>query len=262
MLVTIILPTYNEKENIVDLILAIEKEVKHDKEIIVVDDNSPDGTSELVQQMIDSKMIKGLKLETRTSDHGLTKSIWRGIELARGEMIVWLDCDFSMPPRIIPKLIAQIESGFDIAVGSRFVNKGGYKKNLKGTPDSWIDVTLSRLMNYTIQFFLDRRFKDYTSGFIAIKKDVFKKIKLNGDYGEYFIDLMVRAILLDYKFIEIPYTCVARQKGKSKTGGSLPKLIGRGVKYLTVAGSMSLLRIGYKLKIVKNVSSGTKKRSG
>lgn len=255
MLVTIILPTYNEKENIADLILAINKEGNYQKEIIVVDDNSPDGTSDIVKEMIKIGKIKNLRLETRKKDHGLTKSIWRGIELAKGDVIVWLDCDFSMPPNKIPKLVKKIEDGFDIAVGSRFIKNGGFKKNLKGTPDSWTAVTLSRFMNYTIQLFLDRRFKDYTSGFIAIKKDVFKKIKLKGDYGEYFIDMMVRAILLDYTFIEIPYSCVPRQKGASKTGNNLPKLFKRGIKYLMVAASMSLLRLKCKLGIVKNVSS-------
>lgn len=255
MLVSIILPTFNEKENIGDLILAIDKEKGYDKEIIVVDDDSPDGTSKIVQKMIDSQKIKGLKLETRKIDHGLTKSIWRGIEIAKGDVVVWLDCDFSMPPEKISDLVKKIEDGHDIAVGSRFVKSGGFKKNLKGTPDSWLVVTLSRLMNYTIQLFLDRRFRDYTSGFIAIKKDIVKKIKLRGDYGEYFIDLMVRAILLNYKFVEIPYECVPRQKGTSKTGSSLIKLFKRGIKYLVVAFSMFLLRLRYKLGFRNDIAS-------
>ena len=90
-LVSVILPTYNEAENVVDIIGAIHAEVRAPHEIIIVDDDSPDGTSQLVRELIARGTVPGLRLETRTSDRGLRKSIWRGIELARGEIICWLD---------------------------------------------------------------------------------------------------------------------------------------------------------------------------
>src|SRR6266576_880987 len=104
-MISVILPTYNEAGNIVDLIRAINRSVTHPKEIIVVDDNSPDGTSGLVHDLIASGSVPNVRLETRLTDRGLTKSIRRGIELSQGDVVMWLDCDFSMPPEVMPALL-------------------------------------------------------------------------------------------------------------------------------------------------------------
>ncbi|MFH1456497.1 MAG: polyprenol monophosphomannose synthase [Patescibacteria group bacterium] len=249
--ISIILPTYDERENIIDLILAINNYVKDDREIIVVDDNSPDGTSQIVEEFIKQGKVENLRLITRKKNKGLTNSIWEGIQNAKGEIVVWMDCDFSMPPELIPKLIEKINEGYDISVGSRFVKGGSFKKDTKNSGDSWLAVILSRLMNVFIWITLDSKFKDYTSGFIAIKKEIFKKIQLRGDYGEYFLDLIFRAILYNYKIIEIPYICLPREKGYSKTGQNLFDYIKRGNKYIFVALRLFILKIKYKLfKIV------------
>ncbi len=235
-LVSIILPTYNEAENIIDLIKEINKFVKHRKEFIVVDDNSPDLTSDIVKKFIKKNKNIRVKLETRYKDRGLTNSIRRGIELANGDVVVWLDCDFSMPPDVISKLLSKIENGNDIAVGSRFVKDGGFKiENSKGQKDSPIAIVMSRLMNFTIQMMLGNNFKDYTSGFIAIKKNVFKKVSLRGDYGEYFIDLIYKARANKFKTVEIGYICIPREKGESKTGQNLGQFLKRGKKYIYLA---------------------------
>lgn len=232
-LVSIVLPTYNEAENIIELIYALNKIIKHKKEIIVVDDNSPDGTSTLVKKLIKKNRKINLRLKTRFKNRGLTNSIKKGIELSRGDVVVWMDCDFSMPPKVILSLLEKIENGFDIAVGSRFVKGGGFKiDNSKGQKDSPIAIILSRFMNLSIQFLLGYGFRDYTSGFIAIKKIVFNNVKLRGDYGEYFIDLIYKSRLNNYKIVEVGYVCVPREKGESKTGQNLTQFLKRGVKYL------------------------------
>ena len=93
--ISIILPTYNEAENIIFLIEQIVEELTNeDYEIIVVDDNSPDGTSNLVQQAI--LKFPNLRLLTRTSDKGLVPSIREGIEKSRGSICIWLDADLSI----------------------------------------------------------------------------------------------------------------------------------------------------------------------
>lgn len=245
--VSIILPTYDERENIITLIKELHKFVPEDREIIVVDDNSPDGTSQEVQELINRQEIPGVRLITRLKDRGLTKSIWEGIQQAKGEIVVWMDCDLSMPPDLVPKLLEKITAGYDIAVGSRFVKGGSFKKDTSGPGESWLAVILSRIMNLFIWIALDGTFKDYTSGFIAIKKEIFKKIQLQGDYGEYFMDLIFRALLLNYNIIEIPYICVPRQHGYSKTGKNLWVLFKRGLKYLRVANKLFLLKIKYRL---------------
>lgn len=244
-LVSIILPTYNEAENIVDLIYEINKSVKHCKQFIVIDDNSPDQTSNIVKEFIKKNKGINAQLETRYKNRGLTNSIRRGIELARGDVIVWMDCDFSMPPNVIAKLLAKVEEGNDIAVGSRFVKGGGFKiDNSMGQKDSPIAIALSRLMNIAIQLMLGSSFKDYTSGFIAIKKTVLDKISLRGDYGEYFIDLIYKARANKFKTVEIGYICIPREKGESKTGQNLPQFLKRGTKYISLT---------FKLLIEKHI---------
>jgi len=257
--VSIILPTFNEKPNIIELIKKINDVVNVQKEIIVVDDNSPDGTSDAVEKLIKKNVIPSLKLEKRMSDHGLTKSIWHGIEVSKGDIIVWMDCDFSHPPELIPSLLEKIEEGYDIAVASRFIKGGGFKKNLKNSEDSLLAVFLSRIMNYSIQLLLDSRFRDYTSGFIAIRRKVFKNIKLQGDYGEYFIDLMVRAILLGYKFVEIPFVNLPRKYGESKTGSSISTLVKRGKNYIIFSIRLFLIKLGYSLGIQNDIKSQTQR---
>lgn len=244
-LVSVILPTYNEAGNIVPLIEAIARAITLPHEIIVVDDNSPDGTSRLVQDVIDAKRIPGLRLETRMADRGLTKSLWRGIELSRGDTIVWMDCDFSMPPAKIPELLQKIREGCDIAVGSRFVAGGSAKQGTLSAPnESFLATMLSRGLNLALRLALSTRFRDYTSGFIAVRRDVLRSIRLTGDYGEYFMDLIVRAIWLHFSFVEVPYNNAVRRAGESKTAPNLRVLFKRGLKYL----AMILRLLGMRLK--------------
>jgi len=245
--ISIILPTYNERENIIELIRAIDVVIREDNEIIVVDDNSPDGTSQVVEKFIASDTHGNVRLITRTSNRGLTNSIKEGIENARGDIVVWMDCDFSMPPEIIPKLIAEIDLGYDIAVGSRFVKGGSFKKNTSNSQDSWVVVFLSRVLNSTIRILLGGSFKDYTSGFIAIRRNVFDRVTFSGDYGEYFMDLIFRAQLYNYKIIEIPYVCLPRERGESKTGSNMYQYSMRGLKYLRTALKLFRIRVKYKL---------------
>lgn len=248
-LISVILPTYNESGNIVGLIEEIHAALSaFPHEIIVVDDDSPDGTSRLVRDVIDSGRIPGLRLETRMTDRGLTKSIWRGIALARGDVIVWMDCDFSMPPEIVPVLLSKITEGYDIAVGSRFVTGGSAKQGtLAAANESALATILSRVLNMMLRLVLSSKFRDYTSGFIAIRRQVFTQIRLRGDYGEYFMDLIVRAMLLGYTFIELPYINALRRSGESKTAPNLRILFKRGLKYLAMILRLFVLRIYHLL---------------
>jgi dolichol-phosphate mannosyltransferase len=257
--VSVVLPTFNERENIVPLILEIDKQIKAEKEIIVVDDNSPDGTVGEVKNLIRKKKIQNLKIIVRKKNHGLTPSLWEGVVKSKGEIIIWMDCDFSHPPILIPKIIEQINKGNDLAVASRFIKGGGFKKNIQGKSDSILQVVLSRVMNYSIQILLGSGFKDYTSGFIAIRRNVFKDIKLYGDYGEYFIDLITRSLLLKYKVVEIPFINLPRKYGKSKTGSSLYTLLKRGTRYINVSIRLFVLKLSYKLRLTNDIRSQTKK---
>ncbi len=243
-LVSVILPTYNEAENIVPLAEAIDRAITLPHEIIVVDDNSPDGTSRLVQEAIDTGRIPGLRLETRMTDRGLTKSLWRGIVLSTGDVVVWMDCDFSMPPEKISELLAKIHEGYDIAVGSRFIAGGSAKQGTLGSAnESFLATVLSRGLNLVLRLAISPKFRDYTSGFIAVRRQVFQKIRLTGDYGEYFMDLIARAMMLGFSFVEIPYDNAVRRAGESKTAPNMRVLIRRGLKYLAMIVRLWWLRI-------------------
>lgn len=229
---SVILPTYNEAENIRLLIDAIIEALEEDlHEIIVVDDDSPDLTWKIVDDMVKSGRYPILKLERRLKDRGLTKSIRRGIELAKGDAVAWMDCDFSMPPKYLPVLLSLIKADYDVAVGSRFLLGGRWKAE-RDPEDTFSGVALSRLMNLFIQVFLDHRFRDYTSGFVVARREIFDRIKLRGDYGEYFIDFIYRCLKLNYHVVEVPYVWRPRRAGASKTGESLADYCRRGWKYI------------------------------
>ena len=228
-LTSVILPTYNEAENIVPLLESLQSALKKDYELIVVDDDSPDGTSQTVKKYIKEHKKSFVRLETRLSDHGLTKSIQHGINTARGDIIVWMDCDFSMPPEFVPTLIDHIHKGYDIAFGSRFI-PGGKQKKINNN-ESQAAVFFSTVLNKTMRIVFRVNVYDFTSGFIAIRKDIVRHIPLQGDYGEYFIDLIVRAHRKKYTIIELPFTSAPRQAGESKSAPNLAILLKRGVQY-------------------------------
>jgi len=232
MKVSVVLPTYNERDNIVPLIKTIKSEVPHLKEIIVVDDNSPDQTAKVVMDY--KKRIKDntVRLEVRKKFPGLTNSINRGIELATGDTMVWMDADFSMPPKVIRHLLQKVTEGYDIAVGSRFIQGG--KGKAPNQHDSIVGIVLSRVLNFVMKIVFGNSFYDYTSGFVAVKKKVLERIILRGDYGEYFIDFIVRAFSQQFKICEVAYVCEPRKSGVSKTGQNMWDYIRRGRKYLRV----------------------------
>lgn len=219
---SVILPTYNERENITSLIRDILEEV-NPAEIIVVDDDSPDRTWEVVENLGDPRV----RLIRRIRERGLASAIKTGIAASTGDVVIWMDCDFSMPPSIIPELLRAVE-GSDIAVGSRYTGNGrDNRDSLRERIGSWAINRLAR-------FFLDPSINDYTSGFVAARKEIFSSgIELRGDYGEYCIDLLYSARRKGFSVREIPYICITRRHGESKTATGLFRYIKRGMGYIS-----------------------------
>ena len=127
MNISVCLPTLNEVGNIEALIKDLILELKQigDYEIIVVDDSSTDGTDLLIMKM--ARINPEIRLISRTSPNGLTGALHEGILEARYPYVLWMDADGSMPANVIPKLVEGVNNNFDIAIGSRFVEGGGYK---------------------------------------------------------------------------------------------------------------------------------------
>lgn len=226
--ISIILPTFNEAGNIgplIDRTLAALGHTPGGVEVVVVDDNSPDGTWRLVAQR--AQADPRVRLIHRTGESGLTSAIQRGIREARGRWVGWMDCDLSMPPEDWPQLAAALAGGADMAVGSRYVPGGG------DVAHSLTGRLFSRIINLWAGLVLVWSIKDYTSGFILARRQIFDKIDLRGDYGEYCIDLLYRAHRAGYAIRELPYLCVPREAGESKTATSVWGYLTRGVNYVT-----------------------------
>ncbi len=232
---TVVLPTYNERDNIGPLIEAILKVFEPEPQIIVVDDDSPDGTWQVVQAMQETHPT--VELLRRVDERGLTTALAAGIERARGEAVAWMDCDFSMPPELLPELWAAIEEGYDLAVGSRYVRGG------RDVGHSLVGRLFSRTINLFASLVLDFSIKDYTSGYVMARREVFDSLDLRGDYGEYCIDLLYRARRKGFKLKEIPYDCVPRRAGESKTATEISGYFRRGWKYV-----VTVLRLRFGLK--------------
>jgi len=218
--VTVVLPTYNEKDNIVELINRLTK-VLNDYELIVVDDDSPDLTWKIVKDL-KRKNVRSIR---RVGERGIASAIGRGIKEAKGDYVVWMDCDMSMPPEKVPMLIKKLDLGADITIGSRYV-KGGKDSRPK------IRQITSYLFNIYTQLVLGHGVKDYDSGFIAVKSKVFKSFKFPAyGYGEYFIEFVYKAAKKGFKIVEVGYNNIDRIKGESKTAENIFVLFKYGIQY-------------------------------
>ncbi len=230
MLVCTVLPTYNERDNIQPLIQGILHSAITPHLVLVVDDDSPDGTWQVVERLI-AQGSPQVALIRRQGEKGLTSAIQRGIDEAiaayQADIVTWMDCDLSMPPEDIPRLVrAIVENGADVAVGSRWIPGGGDQAH------GFMARSLSWVINHFAMLLLGRQVHDYTSGFIAARAEVLQRIRLRGDYGEYCIDLLGRAVKLGYRVQEAPYLCVPRASGASKTGANLWDYLAKGRKYV------------------------------
>jgi dolichol-phosphate mannosyltransferase len=237
--VSVIMPTLNEAGNITSLVQATVQAIRQagieDIEILVVDDDSPDRTWETAGQLVCPPAQ--IKVIRRMDNHGLTVSLLDGIQAATHDVVVWMDCDFSHPPERIPQMLFMLDQGFDVVVNSRYVVGGGEDRS-----GEWgaMQMFLSLSLNWFTRFFLDATFADYTSGFVAVRKTVMQEIPLRGDYGEYFVDFIFRALRRGYKVCEMPYKAQPRKCGESKTGSNLVQYLRRGRKYV---GTVIRLRL-------------------
>jgi dolichol-phosphate mannosyltransferase len=232
---TVILPTYNERENLPVLIQSIMEHVCTPVRVLVVDDNSPDGTWQVAADIARSE--PRVRLLRRTTERGLTSAIWAGIQAADTPAVSWMDCDLAMPPEIIPQLLDRLNDGADLAIGSRYVRGGsdpGHSKMAR---------SFSVVINTFSSALLGWGVRDYTSGFVAARRSVFERIRLRGDYGEYCVDLLARAQMLGLRVDEVPYSCGARFAGESKTGGNAVDYIRRGRKYVWTVLGLAALRL-------------------
>ena len=212
--ISIIIPTYNESQNIINILKSIGSNLPKNllTQAIIVDDNSPDGTGKIVEDYLKNlKKMADYTIEIihRKAKDGLGSAILNGIQHAKGDTIVVMDSDFSHPPQIIPKLIDSVKKyKFDIAVASRYI-KGG---NIKGW--SFKRKIMSKFATLIAKKGLGIDAKDPMSGFFAFKKNILNGLNIDAIGYKILLEILVKT--KNVTITEIPYTFQDRELGSSK----------------------------------------------
>ena len=219
--VSVVLPTYNEKETIAEAIRRLSSALGGRLlEIIVVDDNSPDGTWKLVQELDHPKV----RLIRRTDERGLASAIARGVKEAEGDAVVWMDCDLGLPPEDVPRLVERL-SDADVVVGSRYVAGGRDTRH-------WLRAFISWIFNFYASIILGFGVRDYTSGFVAAKKSVTDAVPLSTEgFGEYCAEFIYRCRKKGFRVAEVGYIYRYRKAGTSKLDSNLWNFLRMGMNY-------------------------------
>ncbi len=214
---SIVLPTYNESQNIVKMLDSIAETLSPytTAEIIVVDDNSPDGTAEIAS--LHAKNISNannnnklhVEIIRREGKFGLSSAIVAGVQSATGDLLVVMDGDFSHPPQIIPSIIEALQdSDCDIVVASRYI-KGG---SIIGWP--FKRRLMSKGATKIAQYGLGIEVKDPVSGFFAFRREIIDGVKFDAIGYKMLLEILVKTRGARVK--EVPYTFTNRSVGKSK----------------------------------------------
>lgn len=214
MKVSIVLPTYNEKDNILSLIKLIEQNLRSklsNYEILVIDDNSPDKTGYICKKKY--KVNKKIKVFIKKTDKGLGSSILYGLKRAKNDYIVVMDTDFSHNPNLIPKMLSKIKN-FDIVISSRYSKFGGGENKTR--------FFLSKMFNLYLRSILRINISDFLFGFFCIRRRFLVENKLLSNniffgFGDYFIRLAFYINKHEGRFAEIPAFYKDRVNGKSKS---------------------------------------------
>jgi dolichol-phosphate mannosyltransferase len=221
MKVVVIVPTFNERLNIGELIAALQEQfqaMRHDMHLLIVDDKSPDGTAEVVRELQvrypNVHLVEGEKA-------GLGAAYVRGMRYAlydlHAEVVFQMDADFSHKPHDVPRLMAEIDGGADFVIGSRYVKGGsipeewGWLRKL----NSWAGNVVARYVAGIYQV------RDCTAGFRAIRGSLLLRSKLGGSKVQGYafqVALLHAAVVAGAQIREIPVDFVDRKQGESKLG--------------------------------------------
>ena len=232
----LVLPTYNEVENIERFLLRV-RSLNPRLAIVVVDDLSPDGTGAVVERLaMDDGLLEVIH---RRGPKGLRAAYVAGFERSMDlafDIVLTMDADFSHDPGVIPRLIAEIQRGADVVIGSRYVPGG----SIVGWPLH--RMVLSRYGNFYTRFVLGLKPRDCTSGFRAYRSSALASIDLpsiKGD-GYVFLTSILRRIQQRRLHVaEVPITFVDRVEGQSKMS---PRIVIESMLLVTLFGLKDLLR--------------------
>ena len=204
---SLIVPTYNERDRLPELVQAIFAAYASeslDGELIIVDDNSPDGTGALAEGLARDHNIRVVH---RAGKLGLGTAVIEGFDAARAPVVGVIDADMSHPPMLLPRMLAVMrQTGADAVVGSRYIPGGGTRQ--------W---PLSRLLMSRVACLIARGLTpvaDATSGFFLIRRDIARGVRISAGGFKICLELLVRGG--PARVVEVPYVFVGRTAGESK----------------------------------------------
>ncbi len=235
----VVIPTFNEKENIaliIEAVLSLPKKF----DVLIVDDNSPDGTAEIVKNAI-SNFNNRLFLEVRAKKEGLGTAYVHGFKWAllnNYDTVFEMDADFSHDPNDLVKLLEELENGTDVVIGSRYSTG----VNVVNWPLQ--RVLLSYFASWYVRLITGMKIHDATAGFVGYKIAVLQKLDLNKIkfIGYAFqIEMKYRAYVAQFKIKEVPIIFTDRVRGQSKMSGSIIKEAVLGVIKLRIQKSLNTL---------------------
>ena len=256
---SIVIPTYNERENIGKLldkiIETLESKGCRNFEVIIVDDNSPDETYKIVETY--SRRDPRVRLIVRKTEKGLGTAVKKGIEVAANNYVVVMDADFQHPPEVIPLLYEKaLEGNYDVVVASRYVEGGGIEGWSKTRYlASRIGCFIARIAVHGA-----RKVRDPMSGFFLVRKNAIDINKLKPKGYKILLEILGRH--KELKTSEVPYTFKSRISGRSKVGISTLTdfvthlfMLSDSLKFATVGGIGALVNL-VVMKIVLGLGFG------
>ncbi len=207
---SLIIPTYNERENLEELISSstnILNKLKINYEIIIADDNSPDQTWKVASEL--SKDFPSIRVIRRFRNRGLTPSVLEGMESAVGNILGVMDADLQHDISVLPQMLEECSS-HDLVIGSRYTDS-----NTKNSL-SFLRKILSKSGTFFARVLLGLKISDPLSGYFLVKRDVFKELSSDINAKGFKILLQIVGRNSNLKIKEIPYSFSERKKGSTK----------------------------------------------
>ena len=227
---SLVVPTYCESQNIAILVEKVHQSLSsYSYELVVVDDNSPDGTSEIANSLSQQYPVRVI---TRRNERGLASAVVEGFKQARGDILGVIDADLQHPPEVIPELLETVMSGADVVIASRYVEGGGSE----GWSASRKIISKGSKLLAQVLLPAARGIKDPLSGFFLLRKEVIDGVELSPTGYKILLEVLVKGKATEVA--EVPYIFKVRERGTSNLTS------GEGIRYLKHLTRLTGLQAG------------------